>query len=55
MKKNVKLITFFETKYLVVVAKEQLETRMEKFICNNEENEVVKEESEESCSLIFPF
>ena len=47
--------TFFETKQLVVVATEQLETKMEKVICNNKENEVVEEDSEESCGFIFPF
>ena len=31
------------------------ETKMGKVICNDKENEVVKEESEESCGLIFPF
>ena len=31
------------------------ETKMEKVICNDKENGVVKEESEESCGLIFPF
>ena len=30
-----------------------METKMEKVI--DKENEVVKEESEESCGLIFPF
>ena len=28
---------------------------MEKVICNDKENKVVKEESEENCGLIFPF
>ena len=31
------------------------ETKMEKVICNDKENEDVKEESEESCGLIIPF
>ena len=30
------------------VATEQLETKMEKIICNDKENQVVKDESEES-------
>ena len=34
---------------------ERLETKMEKVICNDKEIEVVREESEESCGLIFPF
>ena len=34
---------------------EQLETKMEKVICNEKESKVVKEESEKSCGLIFPF
>ena len=34
---------------------ERLETKMEKVVCNDKENEVVREESEESCGLIFPF
>ena len=46
---------FFETWKLVKVATEQLETKMEKVICNYKENKFVKEESEESCVLIFPF
>ena len=29
--------------------------KMGKVICHDKENEVVKEESEESCGLIFPF
>ena len=28
---------------------------MEKVFCNDKENEIVNEESEESCGLIFPF
>ena len=44
---------FFETK--LVVGTEQLETNMEKVFCNDKENKLVKEESEGSCGLIFPF
>ena len=39
------------------VATKQLETKMEKVICNDKENEVVKDESEESWavhSISFP-
>ena len=46
---------FFETWKRVKVATEQLETKMEKVIGNDKENKFVKEESEESCVLIFPF
>ena len=45
---------FFETWKLVKVTTEQLETKMEKVICNDKENKFVKG-SEESCVLIFPF
>ena len=46
--------TFFETNKLPVAATEQLETKMNKVKCNDKETEIVKEENEESSSLI-PF
>ena len=45
--------TIFWNKITCHIATEQMETKMEKVI--DKENEVVKEESEESCGLIFPF
>ena len=45
---------FFETNKLPVAATEQLETKMNKVKCNDKETEIVKEENEESSSLI-PF
>ena len=54
-KLNVFVKLFFETWKRVKVGTEQLETKMEKVIGNDKENKFVKEESEESCILIFPF
>ena len=34
---------------------EKVGNKMEKVVCNGKENEVVKEESEKSCGLIFSF
>ena len=34
---------------------EQPQTKMDKVKCNDEEIEIVKEESEEGCGLIFLF
>ena len=45
----------FEIKNLSVVATEQCETKMDKVKCNDKENEIVKEKSEESRGLTFPL
>ena len=47
--------TVFWNKIIYVVATEQPQTKMDKVKCNDKEIEIVKEESEESCGLIFPF
>ena len=47
--------TFFVTKSFAVVATKQLETKMDKVKCNDKKNEIVKEESEDSCCLILRF
>ena len=39
----------------ITYSKDQLETKMEKVICNDKVNEVINEDSEGSCGLIFPF
>ena len=54
MKLQIKCTNFF-LKQIVAVVTEQLETKMEKVFCNDKANEVVKEESEESCDLTIPF
>lgn len=50
----VAVVAFFETSLVAVEAMEQLESEMDKVKCDmNKENEIVKEESEESCSFFI--